>query len=147
MTSGFIIPSQTLIQKLAERLQADSLVTPPDWSAWVKTAHSKEDMPGNPDWYYIRAAAVLRKLYIKGPAGVKKLRKLFGTQKNRGSKPGKTSLAGGAIIRDIVQQLEKHGLISKAEDEGRKMTAKGIAFVESVAREAKEELPQIAHYH
>ena len=60
------------------------------------------------DWWYIRAASIMRKLYIYGPVGVGSLRTAYGYRAKIGDKtrPERTRKAGGAIIRKILQQLE-----------------------------------------
>ncbi|KAF8356932.1 hypothetical protein PRIPAC_94574, partial [Pristionchus pacificus] len=42
----------------------------PEWSDLVKLGVTKDMAPVNPDWYYIRAASLARRLYIRSPVGV-----------------------------------------------------------------------------
>ena len=44
----------------------------------VKSATYKELAPYDPDWYYIRAASMARKLYLKPGIGVGKFKKIYG---------------------------------------------------------------------
>jgi small subunit ribosomal protein S19e len=44
----------------------------------VKTGTYKELAPYDPDWYYIRAASMARKLYLKPGIGVGKFKKIYG---------------------------------------------------------------------
>ncbi len=130
-----IKPSE-LIGKAAEELK--KLLKQPGWSTFVKTGVGKERPPENPDWFYFRAAAVLRKVYLaKGPIGVNKLRVKFGNRKNRGVKPERFKPAGGKIIRDILQQLEKNKLIEQKAvgvHKGRIVTKEGRTFLEKLAK-------------
>ncbi|HII79102.1 MAG TPA: 40S ribosomal protein S19, partial [Methanosarcina sp.] len=51
----------------------------------VKTGVHKELPPINDDWWYIRCAAVLRKIYTDGPIGTERLRSVYGGKKDNGS--------------------------------------------------------------
>jgi small subunit ribosomal protein S19e len=146
LVTAFIIPSDTLIKRLALEFKTKKIITPPEWSAWVKTGHFKEDKPLQEDWFYIRSAAVLRKIYIRGPVGVQGLRKLFGTRKNRGSSPNKASFASGAVIRNIIQQLEKAGLVEPSTVEGRVVSIQGKKFVDTVCKDLKDSFPELKEY-
>ena len=66
--------------------------------------------PEDQDWWYKRAASILRKIYRHGPIGTNKLKKKYGSKKNRGHKPEHFYKAAGSHIRKILQQLEKSGL-------------------------------------
>jgi len=147
LVTAYTIPSDALIKKLAVVLKEKSIITPPDWAAWVKTGHFKEDKPlDNENWFYIRSAAVFRKIYIRGPIGIQELRKQFGSRKNRGSMPNKASLASGAVIRNIVQQFEKAGFLTTPAVEGRIITSEGKKFVDAVCKELKNDFPELKEY-
>lgn len=136
MANVFDVKPSELIQKLGEELKKDSAIKAPTWAAFVKTGVSRERPPENPDWWYIRAAAVLRSVYFMGPIGVSKLRSKYGGRKNRGHKPEHFYKGSGAVIRKILQQLEKAGLVKQVEikkHKGRVITPKGQDLVDSVA--------------
>lgn len=121
-----------LISKTAQSLKETENIKAPEWSKFVKTGAHKERPPEQKDWWYLRAAAILRKINNNGPIGVNKLRTCFGGKKNRGYKPERTYKAGGKIIRTIIQQLEKEGLIKQDEKDtykGRIITPKGKSFL------------------
>ncbi|MCD6402783.1 MAG: 30S ribosomal protein S19e [Candidatus Aenigmarchaeota archaeon] len=124
-----------LIMRVAEELKKLKELTPPDWAKFVKTGVHKERPPEQEDWWYIRAASVLRKIYFNGPVGVSRLRTAYGGKKNRGSKPEKFKKGSGSIIRKILQQLENAGLVEKMNKKGRVVTKKGKAFLEKLAKE------------
>jgi len=135
------VPAQEFIQKLAEYLKNNvRQVTPPPWASVVKTGAHVQRPPENPDWWYIRCASLLRKLYIHGPMGIEKLRAEYGGRKDYGVKPEHAVKAGGAIIRKALQQLEEAGLVEKYQNKGRRVTAKGRKLLEEIAEEVKEEL-------
>ena len=146
MVTAYTIPSDTLIKRLAVELKEKSIITPPTWSTWVKTGHYKEDKPLQEDWFYIRSGAVFRKIYIRGPIGIQELRKQFGDHKNRGSMPNKASMASGAVIRNIVQQLEKAGFLESKGTEGRSVTSQGKKFVDGICKELKPTFPELKEY-
>ncbi len=135
MATVLDVPADTLIQKTAEELKKIEQVKMPDWALFVKTGAHKERVPQQEDWWYIRAASILRRLYIDGPVGVARLRTYYGGRKNRGAKPEHHVDAGGKIIRTILQQLESAGLVEKADSKGRRLTSKGQAFLDKIATE------------
>ena len=133
------IRPQALVEKAAEELKKDESIKPPEWSKYVKTGVSVERPPAQPDWWYLRSAAILRRIYMRGPVGVQRLRVAFGGRKRRGHKPAKHRKAGGKIIRLMIQQLEKAGYIKKVEKpkKGRVITPKGQKFLNKIAKGIK----------
>ncbi|RLF99685.1 MAG: 30S ribosomal protein S19e [Candidatus Wolframiiraptor sp.] len=123
-----------LVQKVAVYLKENKVIEPPPWAPFVKTGVHKERPPQDPDWWYIRAAAIMRKLYIRGPIGVSRLRTLYGGRHRRGHRPPKFAKGSGAIIRKILQQLEDAGLVQKADKKGRILTPKGRELLEEAAK-------------
>lgn len=135
------VPAQEFIQKLADYLKNNvRQVTPPSWASVVKTGAHVQRPPENPEWWYIRCASLLRKIYIHGPIGIEKLRAEYGGRKDYGVKPEHAVKAGGAIIRKALQQLEEAGLVEKYQNKGRRVTAKGRKLLEEIAEEVKKEL-------
>ena len=122
-----------LITAMAEELKKGKLVEPPEWSGDVKTGTHKERVPEQDDWWYIRSASVLRKVYLSSkPIGVQRLRTAYGGKKNRGHKPERFAKASGAILRKMLQQLEASGLVKKvdAPRKGRTITPKGQSLID-----------------
>ena len=124
-----------LIERVAKELEKMKELQPPEWAKFVKTGVHKERPPEQRNWWYIRAAAILRKIYIYGPVGVSRLRTAFGGKKNRGAKPERTYKGSGSIIRKILQQLENAGLVETQNKKGRVVTKKGREFLEKIAKE------------
>ena len=54
-------------------------------------------------------------------------------------------MASGAVLRNIVQQFEKEGLIHQVEN-GRKMTPKGVAFLDAISKNIKGEISNLERY-
>lgn len=131
------IPKGELIERAAKELQKVTAVQPPAWSKFVKTGMSKERQPVRDDWWFVRAAAILRRLSgADGPIGVQKLRTLYGGRKNRGHAPERFYPGSGNIIRKILQQLDKAGFakkIEKGEHKGRAITPAGFSFLGKIA--------------
>jgi len=133
------VPPQKLIGRLSEELKKNENIKPPEWSKFVKTGVSSERPPLQEDWWFLRSAAVLRKVYLNGPIGTQRLRTAFGGRRRRGHKPPHHSKAGGKIIRLILQQLENAGYIKKIEKpkKGRIITPKGQKLLSKMASESK----------
>jgi small subunit ribosomal protein S19e len=134
------LKSQEYNLKLAEALKKIPEFQQPDWSKFVKSGPSKERPIDDEDFWYKRAASILRQIYKKEIVGVSRLRTKYGSKKNRGSKPEKFRKASGKIIRTILQQSEKAGFTEIAKDvkgvrskkPGRKLTEKGKKFLEEI---------------
>jgi len=134
MPSIYDIEPSELIRRAAEQLKKE--IAMPEWTKYVKTGQSKERPPIQLDWYYKRAASILRKIYMLGPIGVNKLRIKYGSKKNRGVAPARFKRSGGKIIRSILQQLEKQGYIKQAQKsthKGRIITPKGKSFLDKIS--------------
>ncbi|MCD6477884.1 MAG: 30S ribosomal protein S19e [Candidatus Aenigmarchaeota archaeon] len=127
------VDPQELISLTKEELKKMKGISPPEWADWVKTGMSRERPPDQDDWWYIRSAAVLRKIYLNGPIGIQRLRKEFGGRKNRGHKPEHFYPGSGSIIRKILQQLETEGFIKKIGKRGRFITPKGQKFLDELS--------------
>lgn len=130
---------EELIEDTAKKLKG--IIKAPEWSVFVRTGSGKERPPEKDDWWYMRGASILRKIYMHGPIGVSKLRIKYGSKKNRGHKPEKFYKSSGKIIRTLLQQLEKAELITKAEKgvhKGRIITGKGKSFLDKIAKETKK---------
>lgn len=137
MSTVYEVNPRALIDKCAEELKQISSIKPPEWSSFVKTGISKERPPVRLDWWYVRMAAIFRKIYMNGPIGVSKLRTAFGSKQNRGFAPERFKCAGGSHIRMILKQLEDEGFLKKADKgvhKGRILTPKGKVFLEKTAQ-------------
>jgi small subunit ribosomal protein S19e len=127
------VPADKLINKLKEELKSIKEMSPPKWSSFVKSGTHRQKPPEQPDFWYIRSASVLRRIYMDGPIGTERLRSYFGGRKNLGHQPAHFRKSSGAIIRKILQQLESVGFIEK-DKKGRKISAKGKNFLNSVSK-------------
>ncbi len=139
------VDPQELILKTAEELKKVQEIKAPAWAAFVKTGMHKERPPVNSDWWYVRTASVLRKIYRLGPIGVSKLRTEYGGKKNRGVKKEHVYKGSGNIVRKSLQQLEKAGFVKFAEKgvhKGRIITPKGKSFLDKIATQIQGMKPK-----
>jgi len=140
--SIYSIDAQNYNLKLAEALKKISEFAQPEWVKFVKSGPAKERPIDDPDFWYKRAASILKQIYKKKIVGVNRLRTRYGSKKNRGYAPEKFKRAGGKIIRTILQQSDKAGFteIAKAvkgvknRKPGRQMTKNGKEFLESIIK-------------
>ncbi|MEA2054057.1 MAG: 30S ribosomal protein S19e [Candidatus Thermoplasmatota archaeon] len=135
MTTAYDVPAEAIIKKLSEKLKNEFKIMPPEWAKWVKTGVHRERQPDNPEWWHVRVAAILRKVYMHGPIGTEHLRGLFGGKRDRKAKPYKSRKGSGSIIRKALQQLEEAGLVKTIKGKGRVVTPKGQSFVDNTAHE------------
>ncbi len=135
MTTPFDVKPDVLIRLLSEKLKDYREVKPPEWAAYTKTGVHKERIPDDPDWWYVRSAAILRTLHTDGPIGVERLRTKYGGKKRKGNKPPRFAKGSGSIQRKICQQLESAGLIERTEKDGRKLSPKGKSVLDKCAEE------------
>jgi small subunit ribosomal protein S19e len=141
MTTAYDVPADVLIGKLSGYIKENiKEVTAPEWSAHVKTGSHVERVPQVPDWWYVRTASLLRKLYMNGPVGVQRLRKEYGGRKRKGDAPAHHRKAGGSIIRTSLQQLEKAGLVDKVDKSGRVVSKKGRSLLDAMSTQIKKDL-------
>ncbi|TPX36266.1 hypothetical protein SmJEL517_g01661 [Synchytrium microbalum] len=105
----------------------------PKWVDLVKTATYKELAPYDPDWFYTRAAAVARHIYLRGGVGVGALRKMKSGNKNRGSRPHFSQVSSGSVARKVLQALEKIKVLEKDPSGGRKITTEGQKDLDLIA--------------
>ncbi len=151
MPTPYDVPPSLLIDRLARYLKENvDEVKPPDWAPFVKTGIHAQRPPENPDWWFIRCASLLRKIYVEGPVGIEHLRSKYGGRKDRGTRPEHAVKGSGAIIRKALQQLEAAGYVQTLKGKGRVVTPKGRSLLDSLSTEIKRELeremPELKKY-
>jgi small subunit ribosomal protein S19e len=133
MSTPYEIPAEKLIVETAKDLKEKMKLKRPKWSLFLKTGAHKERMPDDENWWWIRAASILRKLYLQGgEVGVERLRTSYGSRKHRGVKPEKFHKSGGKIIRTILQEFDALGFTEKTK-KGRKITNKGREYINKIS--------------
>jgi len=139
--------SQEFNINLAEALKKFPELQRPEWSEYVKSGVSKQRVPEDANFWYTRTASILRQLYIHGVVGVERLRTRYGGRKNRGVRPARFRKSSGKILRTILQQAEKAGLVEIVKDKqfGRRLTKKGRELLESI-KVSQIESPAFSSY-
>ena len=163
MTTVYDIPADIFNPALADAMADQEAVSMPDWGQYVKTAVDRERPPTQENWWYLRTAAILRKVAQNGPIGVTQLAQAFGGKKDNGVGPNTPGVASRHIIRTALQQLEAAGLVEKVPtrevetDEGkvqlyagRRISAAGQKLVDNIAHsvrgEAEAQYPGLDKY-
>jgi small subunit ribosomal protein S19e len=136
MTSVKNVEPAKFIERLKEELKKIEEIKEPLWVRFVKSGAHRQRPPEQKDFWYVRAASILRRIYLNGPVGIERLRTYYGGRRSFGH-PKHFAKASGKIIRTILKQLEKVGFVEK-EKRGRKITIKGKKFLDKIASEVKK---------
>lgn len=150
MVDARFIPPNVLVEELAKYLKENvKEVQPPEWAFYAKTGPTRERVPSDPDWWYKRCAALLRKVYLYGPVGIERLRTAYGGRTKNTVKRKHFKKGGGAAVRKALQQLEAAGLIAKT-NRGRVVTDQGRALVDKISislfKKMAEQRPELKKY-
>lgn len=130
---------QQFNKALAAFLKKGGKMKIPDWVDLVKTSKAKELAPYDPDWYYIRAASILRHVYLRRSLGVGHFTRVYGGRKRRGSKPSHFVRSSPSIARSILKNLELIKLIEKDKNGGRSITSQGQRDCDRIAGQVKHD--------
>jgi small subunit ribosomal protein S19e len=133
MADLYEVDASAFIAKAAERLKA-AQVPKPAYVDYAKSGAGKERVPLSKDFWYVRCASVLRQVYLNGPIGISTLRTRYGNRKRHTVTRHHHYRAGGSIIKDSFDALEKLGYIKKAKT-GRVITPAGRAFADKISNE------------
>lgn len=139
MPTVYDVPPDRLIDQLANRMKRTPQVQPPEWSFYAKTGSHASRPPANKDWWYARAASILRKLYLHAPLGVGDLETKYGGRKRPGYSAAYHGSAGSSSIRKCLAQLQAAGYVQKTP-KGRALTPEGRSLCDKVSTEIFEEL-------
>jgi small subunit ribosomal protein S19e len=142
MAKVFDVPADDLISKLSDQLKKDKKINPPEWASYVKTGPHVEKIPQNRDWWYTRCASLVRKVYLHGPIGISDLKSYYGGRKRIGYNLDHHKDAGGAIIRNALQQLEASGYVEK-KSKGRSISNEGMKRVDRLATEIFKDISKL----
>jgi len=124
----------TFIKAFADHLKNKQEFEVPVNAEIIKTGIHKNNAPYDPDWYYVRAAAIARQVYVHRGTGVGALRRHFGGAQRRGTRRQRFVKGSGGLIRDILQQLNTLGYIEEDKDTGgRVLTVEGQTALDQVA--------------
>ena len=129
------VAAQDFVIAYAAHLKRIGKIEVPKWADLVKTSVHKELAPYDPDWYYIRAASIARKVYLRGGVGVGAFSKVYGGTPNKGTCMGHFTTSSRSIIRHILKQLELLKIVEKDPrgKGGRRITRTGQRDLDSIA--------------
>jgi len=150
MTTVYDVPANILIERVAEELKKGGKIQPPEWAPFVRTGVHTEKSPAQRDWWYRRAAAILRKIYILGPVGSSRLAAEFGGRVDDGSAPYHPRKGSRSIARLALRQLEEIGYVVKIEKKGRVLSPSGRSFLDNLSHKIIKDLakqnPELSKY-
>merc|ERR1712098_899631 len=123
------------IKACADYLKRQPKFDVPKYHDIVKTGVAKELAPYDEDWFFIRAASVARKVYLRKGTGVGALKKWYGGSSgtHRGTRKAHFITSSGAIIRKAMYELEKLEMMNHIGDGGRQISSKGRAEMDRIA--------------
>lgn len=152
MTTIYDVPAEKLIDAAARRLQELPEIKPPEWAFFVKTGVHREKPPVRKDWWHVRSAALLRKVYMLGPIGTERLAAEFGGNRDGGSAPKHPKKGSRNVVRKSLQQLKAAGLVAdEPKNRGKVITPKGQSFLDNTAHDVMKELaaqrPELGKYY
>ncbi|KAI9465631.1 40S ribosomal protein S19-A [Lactarius psammicola] len=127
------ISAEAFIAAYASHLKRSGKLEVPTWVDIVKTGAYKELAPYDPDWYYVRAAAVARHIYLRKDVGIGALAKLHGGRNRRGNRPSRHGDASSSVQRKICQSLEKIGVLEQGPNGGRRISQDGQRDLDRIA--------------
>ena len=140
MIDIFTVKPDVFNQALADHLKNTSKVVLPKNVDIIKTCHGKQRTPSDRDWYYKRAASIVRRMVLAmnsgSRVGVRKLSSRYGCAKNRGSRPSKHVDGSKGIIRRIIQDLEKADWVVK-EDGNRRVSDLALGEIKQLVEKIK----------
>lgn len=139
MAKVYDVPPHELIERTAQYLKSSDMAEP-EWTAFVKTGAHADRPPYQQDWWYTRCASILRKIYLRGPVGISKLRKEYGGGRPSGYGAAHHRDGGGAIIRNAVHGLESLGLVESLGKRGRVVTSAGMKKLDNISTDILKEM-------
>ncbi len=139
LPTAYDVPADMLISATAKRLKDNFQdIEPPVTMTYAKTGSHREDMPRTSDFWYVRCASLLRKVYVHGPIGVAHLREQYGGLSRNGDVGKHKREGGGFAIRRPLEQLEKAGLVKTVDKRGRVVTKQGASLLDTLAGEIEK---------
>ena len=149
MAKVYDVPANLLIERLSTALKSEDIPAP-SWIPFVKTGAHADKPPQDREWWHTRCASIIRKIYLNWPIGINALRNDYGGGKPSGYGAAHHKDAGGAIIRNAIQGLEKLGYVEKIEKKGRVISKQGMQKLDRLSTEILKELivetPQLKIY-
>lgn len=139
------VSAAEFIREYAQHLKSSGQLEVPAWTEHAKNGVAKELAPYSEDWYYTRAAALARRVYLNPGLGVGKLAFTFGQANNNHVTRQHKVKASRKVIRSILIQLENLGVLETIKEDdaeggevtkGRRVTSQGRRDLDRIARAA-----------
>ena len=127
------VSSTAFIKAYAEHLKNSDKFDLPVWADTIKTGVFKELAPYGDDWYYIRAASIARKVYLRPGIGIGQLQKWYGGSYRRGTRTEHFRKASSGVIRSVLKQLEEMKVLEQVSAGGRRVTMVGQQDLDRIA--------------
>merc|ERR1712097_31958 len=128
------VPADAFIKACADYLKRQPKFDVPKYHDIVKTAVHKELAPYDEDWFYIRAASIARKVYLRKGTGVGALKKWYG---------GSSGTHVGTC--KAQHELEKLEMMEHLGDGGRVISSKGRAEMDRIAGNIQQNTNDLLH--
>lgn len=129
------VSAAAFIRAFAAHLKKQGKLEQPKWVEIVKTGSGRELNPMDPDWFFVRTASIIRKVYLRPGVGMGALRRLYGGSKRNGTFRNSYADGSGSVIRQALIQLQKLGLVEVIEDGsgGRRITSEGQRMCDQIS--------------
>jgi len=134
MVSAYDVNPHQLIRAAAAKLEKVEGLKAPEWVGMVKSGASRERLPQDGKFWYMRCASILYQAYCHSPVGVSSLQTHYGGRQKRGVARERFHRAGGNMIRKALQAMEKTSLLTKKKV-GRYIAPKGQQLLDAAANE------------
>ncbi|CAL1265643.1 unnamed protein product [Larinioides sclopetarius] len=137
-TSVKDVNQHDFVKALAAHLKKSGKLKVPEWVDVVKSGRHKELAPYDEDWFYTRCASVARHLYMRSPAGVGALCKIYGGRYRRGTRPSRFCSGSSSVARKALQALENLKLVEQDANGGRKLSNQGRRDLDRIASQIRK---------
>ncbi|GKY96155.1 hypothetical protein MPSEU_000575500 [Mayamaea pseudoterrestris] len=127
------VSATDFIKAYAEHLKNSDKFDLPVWADTIKTSVAKELAPYGDDWYYIRAASIARKVYLRPGIGIGQLQKWYGGSYRNGTRSEHFRKASSGVIRSVLTQLTEMKVCETLSSGGRRMTTVGQQDLDRIA--------------
>eukprot|EP01085_Mycamoeba_gemmipara_P004730 Mycagemm_TRINITY_DN7357_c0_g1::TRINITY_DN7357_c0_g1_i1::g.4730::m.4730 type:complete len:171 gc:universal TRINITY_DN7357_c0_g1_i1:534-22(-) len=127
------VSAENFIREYSLHLKRAGKLRLPKWVDYAKTGVAQELPPLDPNWLYVRAASIARKLYLRQGIGLGTFKKIYGRRERRGVMPIRFREGSGSIPRWILKELERLKIVEKDKNGGRKLTQSGQRDLDRIA--------------